>query len=71
MGDHEVAIEVKSTDMVNSRHTKGLKSFAEEYPVNKLIVVSNDPYPRRIDNISVLPWRIFLDQLWAGEIIGG
>ncbi|MCL4484639.1 MAG: AAA family ATPase [Bacteroidetes bacterium] len=71
LGDHEVAIEVKSTDMVNSRHTKGLKSFAKEYPVNKLIVVSNDPYPRQIDNILVLPWRIFLDQLWAGEIIGG
>jgi predicted AAA+ superfamily ATPase len=31
LGDHEVAIEVKSTNMVNSRHLKGLKSFSEEY----------------------------------------
>jgi uncharacterized protein len=69
LGDHEVAIEVKSTDMVSLRHIKGLKSFAEEYPVKKLIVVSNDPYPRQIDTITVLPWKIFLDQLWAGEII--
>lgn len=71
LGDHEVAVEVKSTDMVSSRHTKGLKCFAEEYPVRKLIVVSNDPYPRKIDDVTVLPWRIFLDQLWSGDIING
>jgi len=71
LGDHEVAVEVKSTDMVNLRHIKGLKSFSDEYQVKKLILVSNDPYPRQIDNITVLPWKIFLDQLWAGEIITG
>lgn len=69
LGDHEVAIEVKSTDMVNNRHIKGLKSFAEEYSVKRLIVVSNDPYPRQIENVTILPWKMFLDQLWAGEII--
>lgn len=69
LGDHEVAIEVKSTDMVNNRHIKGLKSFAEEYSVKKLLVVSNDPYPRQIDNVTILPWKIFLERLWAGEII--
>ena len=69
LGDHEVAIEVKSTDMVNNRHIKGLKSFAEEYSVKKLLVVSNDPYPRQIENVTILPWKIFLDRLWAGEII--
>jgi predicted AAA+ superfamily ATPase len=69
LGDHEVAIEVKSTNMVNSRHLKGLKSFSEEYKVKKLIVVSTDPYPRKIDDITVLPWKMFLEQLWGGEII--
>jgi predicted AAA+ superfamily ATPase len=69
LGDNEVAIEVKSTNMVTPRHFKGLKSFKEEYKVKKLIVISNDPSPRQIDDIIVLPWRIFLEQLWAGEII--
>jgi len=55
--------------MVTTRHIKGLKCFAEEYQVKKLIVVSNDPYPRQIENVTVLPWKIFLDQLWEGEII--
>lgn len=69
LGDPEVAIEVKSTNNVNDNHLKGLKSFAEEYETKKSILVSNDPFPRQIGNILVLPWKIFLQKLWSGEII--
>ena len=69
LGNHEVAIEVKGTNNVQSRHLKGLKSFSEEYKVKKLIVVSNDPMERSIGDIAVLPWNQFLKKLWAGEII--
>ena len=69
LGDHEVAVEVKSTDMVHSGHLRGIKSFAEEYGVKKCIVVSNDPFPRKAGNIMIMPWRFFLDRLWDGEII--
>ncbi len=69
LGNHEVAIEVKGTDNVQSRHLKGLKSFSEEYAVGKLIIVSNDPLERTIGNITVLPWKQFLQELWAGHII--
>lgn len=69
LGDHEVAIEVKSTENANSRHLHGLRKFAEEYTVKKSILISNDPFPRQIDNIMILPWNIFIQKLWAGEII--
>jgi uncharacterized protein len=69
LGDHEVAIEVKAADNITSKHIKGLKAFGEEYQVNKRIIVSTDPLLRNIDNIIALPWNIFLDKLWAGEII--
>jgi predicted AAA+ superfamily ATPase len=69
LGDHETAIEVKSTNNANPRHLRGLKSFADEYNVKQLILVSNDPYPRKIDNITVLPWRTFQKQLWAGDVV--
>lgn len=71
LGDHEVAIEVKSANLANLRHLKGLKAFAEEYTVKKSILVSNDPQPRLIGEILILPWNIFLERLWAGEIIEG
>jgi len=69
LGDHEVAIEVKATQNATSRHTKGLKRFAEEYTVRKQILISNDAFPRQMGDCTVLPWRLFLQRLWAGEII--
>lgn len=70
LGDHQVAIEVKSTDNVQVKHTKGLKAFQEEYAVEKKIVVSLDTLPRLLENgIQALPWNLFLDKLWSGEII--
>lgn len=69
LGNAEVAIEVKSTDMVQQRHLSGLKQFADEFHPKKLILVCNDPYPRQIGNISVMPWKIFLQELWTNQII--
>jgi len=69
LGENEVAIEVKSTFEVQSRHLKGLKAFAEEYTVKKLFMVSNDPYPRKVENILILPYNVFLEKLWNGEIM--
>lgn len=69
LGDHEVAVEVKGTNNIQTRHLKGLKSFSEEYTVKKLIVVSNDPRARIIGDVTVLPWEQFLQQLWEGKII--
>jgi uncharacterized protein len=70
LGENEVAIEVKSTNNVQARHLKGLKSFAEEYTVKKKIIISTDPLPRLLeDDIYVMPWQYFLEKLWVGEII--
>lgn len=69
LGDAEVAIEVKSTDNVQSKHTKGLVALSEEYTIGKNIIVSNDPLPKRLGDIDVMPWRVFLDKLWGGVIL--
>ena len=45
------------------------ENWEEEYQVKKLILISNDPFPRQIDNILILPWNVFLEKLWAGELI--
>ena len=69
LGDHEVAVEAKSTTNANPRHTRGLISFAEEYTVKRLILVTNDPFPRQMGDVTVLPWQTFLQKLWANELI--
>lgn len=69
LGTNEVALEVKSTSNANPRHAKGLIAFSEEYKVKKSILITNDPFPRQMGSILVLPWKIFLQKLWNGEII--
>jgi predicted AAA+ superfamily ATPase len=69
LGNNDVAIEVKATNNVQVKHLKGLKAFKEEYAVKQLILVCNEPLPRISDGIRILPWKIFLEELWAGKII--
>ena len=69
LGDHEIAIEVKSTNLIQTRNLKGLKGFQEEYKVKHALVICNEPRPRAIGNITVLPWKLFLERLWKGELI--
>ena len=68
LGDHELAVEVKSTSMAGNRHLKGIRAFKEEYTARHYIVVSMDPKPRKTaDGIHILPWHTFLDRLWEGR----
>ena len=68
LGDAQVAIEVKSCEDVQSRHLKGLKAFSEEHPQARLIVVSLDPNPRRMNEVEIYPIGEFLKKLWNHEI---
>ena len=65
----EAAIEVKGTSRVRPEDMKGMRAFCEEHRPRRAIVVSNDPAPRRAGDIDVLPWRVFLDRLWGGELV--
>jgi len=70
LGDHEISIEVKSTTLANDSHLKGLRRFKDEYSTRRSILVSLDSTPRKtIDQIEILPWNNFLDQLWEGKVI--
>lgn len=68
IGNANIAIEIKSTEEVHSHHTRGLKAFSEEFPNSRLIIVSMDKYPRRMNEIDVIPAQHFLKMLWNGEL---
>ena len=69
IGEGRVAIEIKPSDEVKSRHTKGLKVFQEEYPQVKAIIVSVDRFRRELNGIEVISVMEFLADLWDGRII--
>jgi predicted AAA+ superfamily ATPase len=69
LGEAEVAVEVKGTDLVRPHHAKGLAAFSEEYKTRRKIIVSLDTRARKMGDIDVLPWKDFLDQLWQGKLL--
>jgi predicted AAA+ superfamily ATPase len=66
LGDH-TAVEVKAKENVSPQELKSLRALAEERKLKRYLCVSLEPRPRRVEGISILPYRQFLDALWAGE----
>lgn len=70
IADAEVAIEIKSSKEVQSKHLRGLKAFNEEHPSYRLIIVSLDDVPRITQGVEIWPVIDFLQKLWKGELVG-
>lgn len=68
VGDH-LALEVKSSKLVQDKHLRGIRAFKEEGLVQKYWVVSFDR-ERRVteDGIEIFPWREFCSALWRDEL---
>jgi hypothetical protein len=68
IGDAKVAIEIKSSEEVKTRHKAGLKAFKDEHPDCRLILVSLDPITRSSGDIELIYVTDFFKKLWDGEI---
>lgn len=68
--DDHTAIEVKAKANVAPRDLRSLQALAEEKKVRRSLCVSLEPRRRAVAGTTVLPWREFLDGLWAGEYSG-
>ncbi len=66
LGDH-TAIEVKAKENVSVQDLKSLRALAEEKKLKHYLCVSLSQRTRNVDGILVLPYRRFLEHLWAGE----
>lgn len=68
IGDAKVAIEIKSSEQIKSKHKSGLRAFKEEHPNCRLIIVSLEPLTRKVEDIELINVLDFLRMLWNGEI---
>ena len=69
IGDARVAIEIKSSDSIQTNHKKGLVEFAKEHPNVKQILVSRDRISRRSGDIDLYYVTDFFKALWNDEIV--
>lgn len=58
-----LAVEIKSTENPNKADLKGLISFQDLVPEAQMICVSRAERERLVSDITIYPWRIFLDKL--------
>ncbi|MBQ3636228.1 MAG: ATP-binding protein [Bacteroidales bacterium] len=65
--DASIAIEIKSAEEIEPRHTKGLKAFKEEHSEARLIIVSLDRIGRKIGEVENVYATDFLKRLWEGR----
>jgi predicted AAA+ superfamily ATPase len=69
LGEMQVAIEVKGSARVHDGDLAGLRALREDHRVKRSVVVSLEREPRTVaPGIDVLPWKIFLEQLWSGAL---
>lgn len=69
LGLGEAAIEVKGSGHVDKRDVYGLDAFTEACSPKKSILVCNEKEKRVHGKITILPWKVFLHELWAGKIL--
>ncbi len=67
--DMEVAIEIKTGKRVHEKDLRPLMLLGEEYRLRKRCVVGFEREPRLVNGIEILPWKMFLEQLWNGNLL--
>jgi len=69
LGNGEVAIEIKGSSFIDKKNLHGILAFCSEYHPKKSIVVCIEKEMRIHDKIEILPYKIFLEQLWSHKIL--
>lgn len=69
LGGGEIAIEVKGKSRLEKKDLRPMTVFTEEYSPRLSLVVCNEKEERVVDQIRVLPYRKFLNDLWEGKIL--
>lgn len=66
IGEH-TAIEVKAKENLSASELKPLRMLAEEKKLKRYLCVSLEPRMRKIGDVTVLPYKEFLEALWSGK----
>jgi predicted AAA+ superfamily ATPase len=68
--NQSVAIEVKATGLVHVSDLKGLRAIDEQHdhPIARKIVVCREPEFRRVKDVEIMPWQMFVEELWQQRL---
>ena len=63
--DDHTAIEVKAKSVITADDLRSLKAIAQEHHFKRLVCVCLEKRPRKTDNIEIVPYLDFLEELWS------
>lgn len=66
IGDH-TAVEVKAKGNLSVSDLKPLRALSDEKKLKRYLCVSLEPRRRKVEDITVIPYKGFLEALWNGE----
>ena len=69
LGMGEIAIEIKGAARIDRKDMNGLEAFTQACFPKRSIIVCNEKERRLYGKIEIMPWEIFLQQLWSGKIL--
>lgn len=69
LGDMQIALEIKSSKRVHDGDLTNMKVLQQEQKIARHIIISFEETAKKMGNIECLPWEIFLQMLWNGDII--
>ena len=73
VNEKELAIEAKASSRVSDAQVRDFIALAEDGPVKRRIIVCLERQRRELRDaygtVSLVPWREFLSDLWAGNLI--
>lgn len=64
----QIAIEVKTSEHISARDLKNLKALQEEKQLKNYYLVCFEKNLRDVDGVIIIPWKLFLEKLWGGEL---
>ena len=65
----KTAVEIKAKTNTTRQDYKGLRALKEEALLKNYILVSLEDTPRKVEDIQILSWRRFIENLWQGEYV--
>lgn len=70
LGEKDLAVEIKGASRAHEGDIRSLQALIEDGPVKKSCLVCLEKQPRILANgIQILPWQMFIEQLWNGELL--
>jgi len=70
LGDKQLALEIKSSRRIHQKDLKGLQALRRDGAVGHCLLVCLEKEPRMLSNdIKIMPWKMFLEKLWAGDYV--